>query len=108
MVWILAAALAFMAVDASAQLRSGGRGGKGGASSGGSSGGDMTARRPVTEESLTDLVGYRLELLQEDLKLSVQQDSAWLRFSEKTAAAAADITRERDRSRSVNTSDGLQ
>jgi hypothetical protein len=108
MVWMLAAALAFMAVDASAQMRSGGRGGKGGGASGSSSGGDMMAKRPMSEESLADLVAYRLELLQEDLRLTVQQDAAWLRFSEKMAAAAADITRERDRSRGVSTNDGLQ
>jgi protein CpxP len=71
---------------------------------GGARGGEEMARqnqRPAAQENLADLVEFRLNVLQEDLKLSTAQEPAWASFSDRIRALISDISRERGRMQSV-------
>lgn len=58
---------------------------------------DGMERRPRAEESVADLVEYRLGILQEDLKLDIEQERTWMAFSDRVRAMAADVMREQTR-----------
>jgi hypothetical protein len=61
-----------------------------------------TAPQPKRqEESVATLVDYRLALLQEDLKLTRDQESGWVAYEERMKALAGDIMRERERAQSA-------
>jgi hypothetical protein len=64
--------------------------------------------RPATQENVTDLVEFRLALLQEDLKLTREQERAWIAYEERTRALAADISRERSRSQNALSMNAMQ
>ena len=97
----LATAVAlFVMIDASAQFGGGGMGGKRGARMGMDKGNASNPNRG-SQESVATLVEYRLMLLQEDLKLSRDQESGWITYEERVKALAGDITRERERAQSA-------
>ena len=60
-------------------------------------GSDGMDRRARPEESLSDLVEYRLNILQEDLKLTAEQERTWMTFSDRVREMAADVIREQSR-----------
>ena len=64
--------------------------------------------RPAAQESVTDLVEFRLALLQEDLKLTRDQERAWITYEERTRALATDIARERSRSQTALSMNAMQ
>jgi hypothetical protein len=68
----------------------------------------MEGQRMPTQESLADQVEYRLDLLQEDLKLRPEQYNAWAAYSDRVKALAVDMTRERSRGMVVTTGTALQ
>ena len=53
--------------------------------------------RPAAQEDMEDVVDYRLALLQEDLKLSADQENAWRSYSDKVHFLLTDMSRERRR-----------
>ena len=59
-------------------------------------------KRPAIQENAADLVEYRLELFQEDLKLSPRQENAWISYADKVRSLAADILRERGRGQAMD------
>lgn len=86
--------------SASAQLGSGGMGGKqrGGMSDrnrADSQKSNQDNRNDRTAEASFEQIEYRLVLLEESLKLALEQKSDWQQFSEKARAYATDIARER-------------
>ena len=60
------------------------------------------------QESMTELVEFRLALLQEDLKLAREQERAWVVYEERTKALAADISREHARMQSAMSMNAMQ
>jgi hypothetical protein len=60
------------------------------------------------QESVSDLVAFRLALLQEDLKLTPEQERLWLAYQERTQALAEDISRERKRMQSAMSLNAMQ
>ncbi len=52
-------------------------------------------QRPVPSETLQEQVEYRLNALQEELKLHPDQYQSWASFSDRVKALAADMARER-------------
>jgi hypothetical protein len=106
---LVAAVSMFAVTDAMAQFGGGMPGGRargGRMDRGGSPGLDRPAMQE--QESMTDLVAFRLELLQEDLKLSREQERAWINYEERTKALAADISRERSRTQSAMSMNAMQ
>ena len=90
-------------IDASAQFGGGGMGGMGGkrgARMGMGADKGSTPKRG-NQESVANLVEYRLMLLQEDLRLTREQESGWLAYEERVKALAGDLTRERERAQSA-------
>jgi hypothetical protein len=95
-------------VSADVYAQSGGLGGifggnRGGRSRGGDSQGssrDSSNERTVAapEANSYEVIEYRLSLLQEDLKLNVEQSGPWQTFATKARAYAGDLARERARS----------
>ena len=102
---VLAALTIFATQELYAQFGSGGMGGgMGGGMRGGRSrqqGDSMKGgeQRRQSQQNILDDVEYRLDLLQEDLKLKPEQFTAWAAFSDKTKAYATDLARERSRGR---------
>jgi predicted naringenin-chalcone synthase len=72
----------------------GGMGGKRGSRMGMDKGNPPTNRN---QENVADVIGFRLAQLQEDLKLTREQEPAWAAYEERTLALAADVARERTR-----------
>ena len=99
-VCLCAALLVAAALDASAQFPGGGR------SRGGNRGsGDMQRpERPQGPADVSELVEFRLQTFEEDLKLSPAQQKLWDPFAERVRAVAADIMRERERAKKESTS----
>ncbi|HKA40925.1 MAG TPA: Spy/CpxP family protein refolding chaperone [Burkholderiales bacterium] len=65
-------------------------------------------QRPATEEDMENMIDYRLSLLQEDLKLSADQEGVWRSYSDKVHFLLSDITRERRRLQSGMSMNALQ
>jgi hypothetical protein len=59
-------------------------------------------------QSVADLVAFRLELLQDSLKLARDQETAWAAYEKRTMALAADIEREQNRLRSAMSMSAMQ
>ena len=95
----------FVTADAIAQFGGGmPGGGMGGGRRGGArmdKGSAPGASRPAAQENVTDVIEYRLALLQEDLKLTREEERAWAAYEERVKALAADISRERARTQSA-------
>ena len=89
---VLAASFAFAVPDLLAQFPGGKPTGRtrGGAPSGG-----IQAPRPGTDGNITELVEFRLNLLEEDLRLTDNQQRSWVPYAERVRALAADIARDR-------------
>jgi hypothetical protein len=99
-VCLFAAVIMSAALDVLAQFPGGG----GGRSRGGRPSGDMQrGERPAGPDAITDLIEFRLQSFQEDLKLSPNQQKLWDPYADKVRAVTGDIVRERERS-----STGLQ
>jgi len=106
---LAAAAGVLLSVDAMAQLGGGMPGGgmRGGRM--GKGGGAPGQERPAAEQqSLIDLVEFRLALLQEGLKLTREQEQAWMAYEKRTMALAGDIAREQDRLKSAMSMNAMQ
>lgn len=108
---LAAAATLLVMADAMAQfggIPGGGMGGRRGARMGAGmeKGGPSGAARGP-QESVTNLIDYRLALLQEDLNLARGQESGWLAYEERVKALAADITRERARAQNAAVSSAV-
>jgi len=73
-------------------------------------GGGPARERPAAQEQqgVGDLVAFRLALLQEDLKLTREQERAWTAYEERANALAADIAREQNRMRSPMSLNAMQ
>ena len=54
-------------------------------------------RLGVMRENVSEQIEYRLNVLQEDLKLRPDQYDAWIAYTDKVKTLAADITREHSR-----------
>lgn len=65
-------------------------------------------QRPALQENITDLVEYRLALLEEDLRLSPGQKIAWQSYADKMQALASDVSRERNRGQPDAPTNALQ
>ena len=104
---LVTAAGLFVIADAMAQFGGGmpGGGRRGARMEKGSGPG---ANRPAPQENVSDLVEYRLALLQEDLRLAREQEVAWVAYEERTKALAADVARERTRMQSANTLNAVE
>lgn len=97
------------AADATAQFGGGMPGGRGRGGGMDRGGGPARERPPMQEQqSLTDLVAFRLALLQEGLKLTREQEQAWVAYEKRTMALAEDIAREQNRLRSAMTMNAMQ
>jgi len=101
--YLLATITACAAPDLLAQFPGGG-GFPGGGMRGGRNRMDNSAKdkRPAIQENATDLVEYRLELFQEDLKLAPGQEKAWISYADKVRALTSDISRERGRGQAMD------
>jgi len=91
------AVIAAAALDALAQFPGGSRGRMGG-------GGPPSAGMPRGERfagaaDISELIEFRLQSLQEDLRLSPGQERVWEPYADRVRALAADIVRERSRAR---------
>jgi len=96
---LCAAMLAAAALDASAQFPGGGR-----ARGGNRGSGDMQRpERPQGPADVSELVEFRLQAFEEDLKLSPAQQKLWDPFAERVRAVAADIMREREHAKKEST-----
>jgi LTXXQ motif family protein len=71
-------------------------------------GSQSTASRPAARENVADIVEYRLALLQEDLKLTRDQERGWAAYEDRIKALAADISRERSREQSTNSMNAVE
>jgi hypothetical protein len=65
-------------------------------------------QRPAVQEDMEDVIDYRLALLQEDLKLSADQENAWRSYSDKVHFLLSDVSRERRRLQSGMSMNALQ
>jgi len=103
-IYLLAAITACAAPDLLAQFPPGGGGFPGGGMRGGRHHPDSSGKdkRPAIQENAADLVEYRLELLQEDLKLAPGQENAWVAYADKVRALTSDLLRERSRARTTD------
>lgn len=97
---LLAATVAFSAPDLLAQFP-GGKSGSSGRMRGGAAAGGIQAPRPSADGSIVELVEFRLNLLEEDLRLTATQQRLWDPYAERVRALAADIARERTPSTSI-------
>jgi hypothetical protein len=97
---LLAAAIAFTAPDLLAQF-SGGKSGSSGRTRGGAPSSGIQAPRPSSDGNIVELVEFRLNLLEEDLRLTANQQKLWAPYAERVRALAADIARERAPSQSI-------
>lgn len=112
-----------LVADASAQFGGigggvfGSRGARGGARGDIPPGGGQTSRNERTiagpDANSYEQIEYRLSLLQDDLRLSAEQNPAWQAFATKVRAYAGDVARERARGMRPNPAsaaqnDGLQ
>ena len=96
-VCLIVAVIAGAAPDALAQFPGGG-----GRARGGLPRGDMQrGERPAAVENISELIEFRLESFQEDLKLTPNQQKLWDPYADKVKALAADIMRERARARTA-------
>ncbi len=92
-VCLIAAVIASAAFDVLAQFPGGGGRTRGGPPSGGMQRGE----RPAAPDNIMELIEYRLESFQDDLKLTPNQQKSWDPYADKVRALAADIVRERAR-----------
>ena len=97
---LLAAAVAFTAPELLAQFP-GGKSGSSGRMRGGAPPGGIQAPRPSADSNIVELVEFRLNLLEEDLRLKANQQKSWDPYAERVRALAADIARERTPSQSI-------
>jgi hypothetical protein len=95
---VAAAAVLSLLVAADATAQFGGSGRRGMRMD---KGGQSAAGRPAAQENVTDVVEYRLALLQEDLNLTRDQESGWATYEDRVKALATDISRERGRAQST-------
>jgi len=97
----------FVIADAMAQLGGGmpGAGKRGARMDKGSAPGTS---RPAAQENVTALIEFRLALLQEDLKLTREQERAWAAYEDRVKALAADISRERGRTQSAMSMNAME
>jgi len=94
---LCAALIAAAAVDAQAQFPGGGGRTRGG----GRPPGDMQrGERPQGPADVSELVEFRLQSFEDDLKLTPAQQKLWGPFAERVRAVATDIMRERARTKS--------
>ena len=93
---IIATIAACAALDSPAQF---GGGFPGGGTRGGRNRPDSSAReqRPPIQDNSPEQVEDRLGLLEEDLRLSADQRTAWQSYADKVKALAADVGRDRER-----------
>ena len=97
-VCLVAAVIMSAALDVLAQFPGGGGRSRGGSSPGGGPpGGMQRGERPVGPEAITDLIEFRLQSFEEDLKLSPNQQKLWDPYADKVRALTGDIVRERTR-----------
>jgi hypothetical protein len=94
---LIAAFIMSAALDVLAQFPGGGGRSRGGSPGGPPPGGMQRGERPAGPEALTDLVEFRLQSFQEDLKLSPNQQKLWEPYADKVRALTGDIVRERTR-----------
>lgn len=94
LIWL---AVAAPHTDVGAQFPGGG--GKGGMDRGmgGPKGGPKPDAPPITRRHLPDEIDYRLFLLEEDLRLTREQEPFWARYAETVRRAARDLERDRTR-----------
>lgn len=83
------------------------RGGRGGDKGGGGTGRERP-QQMQEQQSVTDLVEFRLALLQEGLKLAREQEPIWLAYEKRTMALASDIAREQNRLKSTMSMSAIQ
>ena len=110
---VLLAAMLLAMQESMAQF---GGGFPGGASTGGGMRGGRGSQgsiprdqqRPAMQENIADQVEYRMDLLQEDLKLRPEQYNPWVAYADKVKALAADIARERGRTVPMTSGNALQ
>lgn len=105
---VLLSACALMA-DAHAQF--GGMGGRGAKGDRGARGESTGAHQPAQEKSQpsgeaisAEQIQYRINALQQDLKLAPEQAGPWQRFAEKVNAYGGDLESERARNGAVSAS----
>jgi hypothetical protein len=85
--------LIIAAADASAQVGSRRESGRGGV--------DRSAKVQEKPENSVDQLALILAELQEDLKLTADQQAAWDAYARNVKALASDVARERDRTKEV-------
>jgi hypothetical protein len=85
--------LIIAAADASAQMGSRRESGRGGV--------DRSAKVQEKPETSVDQLALILAELQEDLKLTADQQAAWDAYARNVKALASDVARERDRTKEV-------
>ena len=90
--------IAFLALDAFAQFPGGG-GTRGRSGGGRQQGGMPRGEAQQAPNDLVNLLDYRLETLQEDLKLSPAQQRYFDIFADRVRALGDDMMRERERAR---------
>ena len=107
---VLAAALVVAAPELLAQFPGGGKpGGMGGRSRGGSPpSGGIQAPRPGGDGNTFELVEFRLDMLEEDLKLTPNQMKIWDAYAERVRAMATDIVRDRAPAQSIASPTAMQ
>ena len=96
--FLFAAAVTLTAPDLLAQF--GGKSDSSGRSRGRAPSGGIQAPRPSSDGNIAELIEFRLNLLEEDLRLTDYQQKSWVPFAERVRALAADIARERAPSQS--------
>ena len=72
--------------------------------------GDAPARaqRAAVQEDMEDVVDHRLTVLQEELRLSADQENVWRSYADKVHALLSDMSRERRRIQSGMSMNALQ
>lgn len=96
-VCLIATVVMSAALDVLAQFPGGGGRSRGGSPGGAPPGGMQRGERPAGPEAITDLIEYRLQSFEEDLKLSPNQQKFWDPYADKVRALTGDIVRERTR-----------
>ncbi|MDB5809814.1 MAG: hypothetical protein JWN94_1936 [Betaproteobacteria bacterium] len=95
-VCLLVVLISASAFDVMAQFGGGMRGRSGGSRS---QGGVPRGESPGGGNDAANVLDYRLESMQEDLKLTPVQQRLWDAYAEKVRALGGDIVRERDRTK---------